>query len=337
MAIERGNRAWEDATNAQIERLWHRRADLCPEYGAQRTALAQGGGPACAQGQQDDRDRGPRGGRLLHGRPGRGLSLELPGRGRAPPSPGSRSPSAGTVGARRAMSRFPKWSSSRGRRQPQGVRGTGSQRACAARERAGLGRPFRMRCGTFDRRRVTDAARGRARPARRRTLLGVAGERRRPRRGRRLRATRFVPFHALPGRRHRRVRAASTGRAASSSEVLLDELEGAYDSTRRGMLDLRPEKARSIVYVWDPGPLRRAVRRALPVPGRRLLRRGDPHSRRDADHAAGSSACCTTSSCTRPSTRRRRPCGPARVAERGHRGVVRGPRHVGKRALSSRE
>jgi hypothetical protein len=39
MAIERGNHAWEDATNAQIERLWHRRADLCPEYGAQRTAM----------------------------------------------------------------------------------------------------------------------------------------------------------------------------------------------------------------------------------------------------------------------------------------------------------
>ena len=39
MAIERGNRAWEDATNAQIERLWHRRADLCPEYGAQRTMM----------------------------------------------------------------------------------------------------------------------------------------------------------------------------------------------------------------------------------------------------------------------------------------------------------
>ena len=39
MAIDRGNRAWEDATNAQIERLWHRRADLCPEYGAERTAM----------------------------------------------------------------------------------------------------------------------------------------------------------------------------------------------------------------------------------------------------------------------------------------------------------
>ena len=37
MAIDRGNRSWEQATNAQIERLWHRRADLCPEYGAQRT------------------------------------------------------------------------------------------------------------------------------------------------------------------------------------------------------------------------------------------------------------------------------------------------------------
>lgn len=39
MAIERGNRAWEDATNAQIERLWHRRADLCPAYGAERTMM----------------------------------------------------------------------------------------------------------------------------------------------------------------------------------------------------------------------------------------------------------------------------------------------------------
>ena len=39
MAIDRGNRGWEQATNAQVERLWHRRADLCPEYGAQRTML----------------------------------------------------------------------------------------------------------------------------------------------------------------------------------------------------------------------------------------------------------------------------------------------------------
>ncbi len=39
MAIARGNRGWEQATNDQIERLWHRRADLCPEYGAQRTFL----------------------------------------------------------------------------------------------------------------------------------------------------------------------------------------------------------------------------------------------------------------------------------------------------------
>lgn len=39
MAIERGNRTWEQATNAQIERLWHRRADLCPEYGAERTLM----------------------------------------------------------------------------------------------------------------------------------------------------------------------------------------------------------------------------------------------------------------------------------------------------------
>lgn len=39
MAIARGNRGWEQATNDQIERLWHRRADLCPEYGAERTFL----------------------------------------------------------------------------------------------------------------------------------------------------------------------------------------------------------------------------------------------------------------------------------------------------------
>ena len=39
MAIERQNRAWEDSTNAQIERLWHRRADLCPKYGAERTMM----------------------------------------------------------------------------------------------------------------------------------------------------------------------------------------------------------------------------------------------------------------------------------------------------------
>lgn len=39
MAIDRGNRGWEQATNDQIERLWHRRADLCPEYGAQRTFM----------------------------------------------------------------------------------------------------------------------------------------------------------------------------------------------------------------------------------------------------------------------------------------------------------
>ena len=41
MAIERGNRGWENATNAQVERLWHRRADLCPAYGAERTMMAK--------------------------------------------------------------------------------------------------------------------------------------------------------------------------------------------------------------------------------------------------------------------------------------------------------
>ena len=39
MAIERGNAAWEQATNDQVERLWHRRADLCPAYGAERSMM----------------------------------------------------------------------------------------------------------------------------------------------------------------------------------------------------------------------------------------------------------------------------------------------------------
>lgn len=39
MAIERRNLAWENATNAQIKRLWHKRADLCPKYGRERTRL----------------------------------------------------------------------------------------------------------------------------------------------------------------------------------------------------------------------------------------------------------------------------------------------------------
>jgi len=39
MAIARGNRGWEQATNDQVERLWNRRADLCPAYGAQRSML----------------------------------------------------------------------------------------------------------------------------------------------------------------------------------------------------------------------------------------------------------------------------------------------------------
>ena len=40
MAISRSNRTWERATNEQIARLWHRRADLCPAYGRERTLLA---------------------------------------------------------------------------------------------------------------------------------------------------------------------------------------------------------------------------------------------------------------------------------------------------------
>lgn len=38
-AYARGNQAWANATTQQIERLWHRRADLCPKYGAERTFL----------------------------------------------------------------------------------------------------------------------------------------------------------------------------------------------------------------------------------------------------------------------------------------------------------
>lgn len=41
LAIQRGNRSWERATNQQIERLWHRRADLCPKYGAERSFIAK--------------------------------------------------------------------------------------------------------------------------------------------------------------------------------------------------------------------------------------------------------------------------------------------------------
>ncbi|MFK7898654.1 MAG: hypothetical protein AB8G23_22665 [Myxococcota bacterium] len=39
MALDRGNYAWANATNDQVERLWNRRADLCPAYGAERTAM----------------------------------------------------------------------------------------------------------------------------------------------------------------------------------------------------------------------------------------------------------------------------------------------------------
>ncbi len=38
-AIKQGNRGWEKNASAHIERLWHRRADLCPAYGAERTLL----------------------------------------------------------------------------------------------------------------------------------------------------------------------------------------------------------------------------------------------------------------------------------------------------------
>ncbi|MAG34592.1 MAG: hypothetical protein CL908_27300 [Deltaproteobacteria bacterium] len=39
MAHQRGNRAWAKATEEQVERLWHRRADLCPAYGAERSLM----------------------------------------------------------------------------------------------------------------------------------------------------------------------------------------------------------------------------------------------------------------------------------------------------------
>lgn len=38
-AYARGNQAWANVTTQQIERLWNRRADLCPKYGAERTFL----------------------------------------------------------------------------------------------------------------------------------------------------------------------------------------------------------------------------------------------------------------------------------------------------------
>ncbi len=41
LAIARGKFAWERATNAQVKRLWNRRADLCPAYGAERTFLVK--------------------------------------------------------------------------------------------------------------------------------------------------------------------------------------------------------------------------------------------------------------------------------------------------------
>ncbi len=39
MAIRYRNLAWEDATNAQLKRLWNKRADLCPEYGKERARI----------------------------------------------------------------------------------------------------------------------------------------------------------------------------------------------------------------------------------------------------------------------------------------------------------
>jgi hypothetical protein len=41
LAVSRGNRKWERATVDQVNRLWNRRADLCPEYGSERTLIAK--------------------------------------------------------------------------------------------------------------------------------------------------------------------------------------------------------------------------------------------------------------------------------------------------------
>jgi hypothetical protein len=41
LAISRGNRKWERATNEQVARLWNRRADLCAQYGSQRSLIAK--------------------------------------------------------------------------------------------------------------------------------------------------------------------------------------------------------------------------------------------------------------------------------------------------------
>jgi hypothetical protein len=41
LAISRRNPKWERATTEQIERLWNRRADLCPAYGSERTLIAK--------------------------------------------------------------------------------------------------------------------------------------------------------------------------------------------------------------------------------------------------------------------------------------------------------
>ncbi|MEZ4278290.1 MAG: CRISPR-associated endonuclease Cas1 [Myxococcota bacterium] len=39
LAIARRDRAWEAATDAQLLRLWNKRADLCPEYGKERARI----------------------------------------------------------------------------------------------------------------------------------------------------------------------------------------------------------------------------------------------------------------------------------------------------------
>ena len=39
LSIQRGDLYWRDATREQIQRLWNKRADLCPKYGRERTRL----------------------------------------------------------------------------------------------------------------------------------------------------------------------------------------------------------------------------------------------------------------------------------------------------------
>jgi hypothetical protein len=48
MARARGNAMWARATTEHLDRIWNRRADLCPRYGRERTMIAK----MAAQAQQ---------------------------------------------------------------------------------------------------------------------------------------------------------------------------------------------------------------------------------------------------------------------------------------------